>query len=215
MVNISENIHIPQQIVWNFFSSRHGKSKSDGESAAIQSAMEISTGAENITMVTTQECFQFLQSSPLSHLSIQIIQSKDVELERCETPSDMWAIHQIPGVGGDVWYKSLLCYCSHPIGFSHQHNTEQTNGPILRPTEVTQTRKWQGSHLQIVYIGPISISDSLLPVKLYSMSKLQNLTDMTNWWYIIVIISCWLCISDEIILLKNINLFFRWSNISC
>lgn len=125
MLNISDNFFIPQKVIWNFFGSRHGKNESDGESAVVKSALEISTRAELLTMTHPIHCYEYLISStlikpqnPTARRHFAFVDREDIEQERFSLPAVICAIpnvrqiHQICGSGGKVVFSRLSCYCT-------------------------------------------------------------------------------------------------------
>lgn len=124
MYNISRNFEIPQQIVWNFFGSRHGKNESDGESAVVKSHLDIVTRAERLTISTASDCFNNLKQStlctpknPTARRIFIFVNKSAIDEERASVPRTICAIthvrkiHSIRGGGGKVSYSRQSCYC--------------------------------------------------------------------------------------------------------
>lgn len=124
MLNISQNFHIPQKVIWNFFGSRHGKNESDGESAVIKSKLDIDTRSQQLTLLNAMDCFNHLQLSALcipqnqtARRHFEFVDREEIEVERNSLPDPICAIskvrqiHSISGISGKVTFTRLSCYC--------------------------------------------------------------------------------------------------------
>ena len=63
LYNIGRNFDIPQQVVWNFFGSRHGKGESDGESAVVKNYLDRATHAQQLVLNDSRDCYSALIGS--------------------------------------------------------------------------------------------------------------------------------------------------------
>ena len=125
MRHLAQNFDIPQNILWNFYGSRHGKGEADGESAVIKGTLTRSIAAQSLTLADANDCYKHLVNSGferkegLSRRHLYMVCKAEIDIKReselsgvCTVPGIRARIHQARSGGeGTLQYRRSSCFC--------------------------------------------------------------------------------------------------------